>query len=113
MLLKIVYLLVRRMLGLAVLRVTVPDLHTLRTPHVDRVLPRPRPGLIDQAHQRFGSRHQTGIIAGSSLIQLRHERRLPRLRGLFMSGQHQLGVWPAAKPFPYQSLQPRVCVLDR
>ena len=69
-----------------VLPIAVTDLNALRAPHIDRVLPRPRPRLIDQIHQRLRRCHQVGIMVGASFAQLRHERRLPCLGGLLMSG---------------------------
>src|SRR5256885_5042544 len=81
-----------------VLPVVVSDLHTLRAPHIDLVLCRPS-SLTDQVQQCLRRGDQITVTIRPGLSQLRHQWRLPGLRGLLMLSQHQLGARPIAEPF--------------
>jgi hypothetical protein len=92
----------------------VADRHALRAADIDGVLSRPRFPLINQIHQRLRRRHQIKVMAGPSLAQLRHERRLPCLRAFsYRESTTSASGRPARRPLSHQSLQPGIGVPRR
>ena len=81
-----------------VLPVVVTDLNAVRASRIDGVLPRARSRLIYQAHQRLRRRNQIGVMLGASLLQQRHQRRLPCIRsGSCLVSTSSASGWPASR----------------
>ncbi len=93
-----------------VLRVLVADLDSLAISDVNGVLPRSRPGRVDQRHQRLRGLHYLGVYADRR--QMFAERLLPFVRSYLVIGKDQLGIRLSHKPaldFRFQTL---VGILD-